>query len=83
MAAWGIVDSGLGKLAILRASTALAVGDISRVVGFVRSVERVAFPATRAFVEVAREFVAAPNAELPEGVFPIACEAAAVTDFIC
>jgi hypothetical protein len=52
-------------------------------VGFVRSVERVAFPATRAFVEVAREFVAAPNAELPEGVFPIACEAAAVTDFIC
>jgi DNA-binding transcriptional LysR family regulator len=63
-------------------SRPIARSPISRVVGFVRSVERAALPATHAFVEVARQFVAAPNTELPEGVFPIACKAADVTNFL-
>jgi len=89
----GMVEAGLG-VAILPGlvcpspslqsvvSRPIARSPISRVVGFVRSEERVALPATHAFVEVAREFVAEPSMKLPEGVFPIACKAADVTRFL-
>jgi DNA-binding transcriptional LysR family regulator len=89
----GMVEAGLG-VAVLPSLLCplpslqsvvcrpIARSPLSRVVGFVRSTERVALPTVHAFVKVTLEFVTAQNAELPKGVSPIASGAEQVADFL-
>lgn len=88
----GMVEAGLGVSLLpglvcpspsLRSvvTRPLVRPSVSRVIGFVRSRERVAMPALQAFVHVALEHVETHAQALPAGVHPVRRDSAALAEF--